>query len=142
MKRTILFIMMTSMAAVGIWANGTQETTESVSYNQVELVYTPVKDITVEPTSNILAIFESFGISSDYILQGTYTDAEDNDFLAPAPVTQEVKTKLESIIGENKNGVVDMINNELKSKLQRGGNEAAHMTVGSYYFTAQLDYPE
>jgi len=141
MKRIALVTMIT-LAAIGLWANGNGETTEKVSFSQEELSYQPARDITVEPTAEILAVFEANGIESRYLVKGSYTDGDDNTFYTPAPVTLEVRAQLEAIIGENKDNVVDMIQAELKSRLHRGGSEKAHMTVGSYLFAASLDYPE
>ena len=141
MKRTVLFLII-SLAALGLWANGAAETQEEVSFSQTELTYEPVRVITVTPSADILAVFESNGIDSSCLLNEVVEDDDDNEFLLPPPVNQEVREQLTAIISENRDSVVDLINAELKSKLHRGGTEKAVMTIGSYQFAASLDYPQ
>ncbi|MDC7224717.1 MAG: hypothetical protein PQJ60_13310, partial [Spirochaetales bacterium] len=139
--------MTLSLAAFGLWANGSTEfSPESARFSMEGQDYEPIHEITVEPTDEILALFESFGIDSYYLLEETHVreqaDEKGHFYTTPPPVTQEVKKELALILSENRGNVVDMINAELYSHLRRDKIEAAHMTIGSYYFTASLDYPE
>ena len=144
MKQTkITLFILIALAASGLWAKGAGETTnEKVTFTMKEQNYEPVRDIEVAPTGEILAAFESLGVDSYYLLQGTRDLDDDNEVATPPPVTQEVRNQLNSIISENRGNVVDLINGELQTRLHRGGAEAAHMILGSYYFSASLDYPE
>ncbi|MDC7220756.1 MAG: hypothetical protein PQJ59_12550 [Spirochaetales bacterium] len=146
MKHTVLFLII-AMTGVSLFANGAQEAnTEPVNFSVEELSYEPLHTITVEPTKEILAVFESLGIESSYLLEVTHVEQDNDDgeniYTTPAPVTQEVNRELALILSENRGNVVDMINAELSSRLHRDFCESAQMTIGSYQFNASLGYPE
>ncbi|MDC7222997.1 MAG: hypothetical protein PQJ60_04605, partial [Spirochaetales bacterium] len=136
MKQIALFIIF-SLTALGLWANGSSEnSTEPTTFTMMEQSYTPVREITVTPTDEILAVFESFNIDSYYLLEQTRVEEYNDEkeiIILPAPITQEVNSTLSLILSENRGNVVDLINEELSSHLVRGKIEAAHMTIGSYY---------
>jgi hypothetical protein len=146
MKRTVL-VLIIAVATLTLWANGNQEVpVGTVNFSTSELAYAPIGQVKVEPSKEILAAFESLGIDSYYLIEQTYTedDSDGNiqDYTIPAPVTKEVSEKMTTIISENKNNIVNLIESELTAHLKRGRAEETFMTIGSYEFTASLDYPE
>lgn len=126
MKRNLAIVLF-SILAISAWASGSADVSSFlVSHTTVERE--AYGRIQIEPTSEILEIFNSFGVESQYLTAGT----EMKD------IPTDVKDDIDDIIVDDEDGVVGLIKDTLKDSLKNSDSEEAFMVLGEHLFTVSI----
>jgi len=128
MKRFTAIILMASIT-MGLWAS-TDGNTERYQYSVKELAYEIDTTIQIEPSDEIITIFE------DNDVDGIYLKSDADRRMITLDVIEDIK----DILDDDTDDVTDLIHSQLKTVLQRGKVENSYMILGNYMFSASLDY--
>jgi len=128
MKRFTAIILMASIT-MGLWAS-TDGNTERYQYSVKELAYEIDTTIQIEPSDEIITIFE------DNDVDGIYLKSDADRRMITLDVIEDIK----DVLDDDTDDVTDLIHSQLKTVLQRGKVENSYMILGNYMFSASLDY--
>jgi len=128
MKRFTAIILMASIT-MGLWAS-TDGNTERYQYSVKELAYEIDTTIQIEPSDEIITIFE------DNDVDGIYLKSDADRRMITLDVIEDIK----EVLDDDTDDVTDLIHSQLKTVLQRGKVENSYMILGNYMFSASLDY--
>ena len=128
MKRFTTIILMASIT-MGLWAS-TNEGTERFQYSVKELAYEINSTVQLEPSNEIITIFEDNDVDGIYLK----SDADRR------MVTLGIIEDIEEVLEDDTDDITDLIRSQLRDVLQRGEVENSYMILGNYMFSASLDY--